>query len=81
MWNGLLSPNNLLEHNQYPWNLQFRWNIAGKSKVQKIFDGEMVIRTKPTNLLQIFCKIILNFKVTVKSIIDPDDNVKRSPLT
>ena len=40
----------------------------------KIFIGEMLIRTLPTSLLQIFCKIILNSKVIVKSIIDPDDN-------
>ena len=28
----------------------------------------------PTLLLQIFCKIILNFQVVVKNIKDPDDN-------
>ena len=47
---------------------------SGFSTIGKIFEGEMLIRTLPTTLLQIFCKIILNSKVIVKSIIDPDDN-------
>ena len=33
------------------------------------------MRTWLTTLLQIFCKIFLDFKVIVKSIIDPDDNL------
>ena len=33
----------------------------------------MLIRPLPTNLLQIFCIIILNFKSIIKSIISPDD--------
>ena len=44
-----------------------------KAKSEKIFDGEMSIRTLPTYLLQIFCKTILNFKVIVRSTIDPDN--------
>ena len=40
-------------------------------------DGEMLIRTLRTILLQIFCKIISYFKVIVKSILDPDDNFPR----
>ena len=36
----------------------------------QLLDGEMLIRTLPTNLLQSFCKIFLNSKVIVKSIID-----------
>ena len=40
----------------------------------KIFDEEISIRTLPTTLFQIFLKTILNFKVIVKSIIDPDNN-------
>ena len=46
--------------------------------LRKIFDGEVLIRTKPTTLLQIFCKIILYFKVIVKIIKDPDDNFCRN---
>ena len=42
--------------------------------VEKIFEGEMFIRTPYTTSLQAFCKIIGNFKVIVKSIIDPDDS-------
>ena len=57
---------------------QFWWNIAGKSKVGKVFDGEMLIRTLPITLLQIFCQIILNFKVIALSIIDPDDTLLNS---
>ena len=39
--------------------------------VRKVFDGEMLIRTLATTLLQIFCKIILNSNIIGKSIIDP----------
>ena len=49
-------------------------NLAGKSKVEKIFEGEMLFRTSQTTLLQMFYKIFLNSKVIIKSIIDPDDN-------
>ena len=31
-----------------------------------ISEGEMLFRTLPTTLLQIFCKIIFNFQVVVK---------------
>ena len=34
---------------------------------------EMLIRTPPTTLLQIFCEFMLNSKVILKSILDPDD--------
>ena len=51
---------------------QFRWNPKGKSIVTKIFDGEMFISILQTTLLQIFCKIILNFQVIFKSIKDPE---------
>ena len=40
-----------------------------------MFQEGMLIRTSPTTLLQIFCKIILNSQVIVKSIIDPDNNL------
>ena len=42
--------------------------------IGKLFEWEMLIRTLPTTLLQIFCKIILNSKIIVQSILDPDDN-------
>ena len=41
----------------------------------KLFEAEMLIRTLPTTLLQIFRKIIVNSKVIEKSIKDPDDNL------
>ena len=52
--------------------------LAGNSIVKKLFDGEMLIRTLPTTLLQIFCNIILNSKVIDENILDPDDNFERS---
>ena len=39
-----------------------------------MLEVEELIRTLPITLLQIFSKIILNPKVIVKSIIDPDGN-------
>ena len=33
----------------------------------------MIFRTLPITLLQIFCKIILNVKVIIKRVIEPDD--------
>ena len=46
--------------------------------MRKIFHGEMSISILSTTLFQIFCKIILNFTVIIKSIIDPDDNFQRN---
>ena len=43
------------------------------------FEGEMLTKTLPTTLLQIFCKIIPKSKVIVKSITDPDDNFWMKP--
>ena len=45
--------------------------------MREIFHGEMSIRILSTTLFQIFCKLILNFIVIVKSIIDPDNNFQR----
>ena len=50
--------------------------IPGKSIFREIFEGMIFYRTIPTTLLQIFCKIILNSKVIVKSIVVPDGNWK-----
>ena len=46
--------------------------------IGKIYEGEMLFQTSPATLLQIFCKIILNFQVIVRSIGGPDDNFWRS---
>ena len=35
--------------------------------------------TLPTSLLHIFFEIILKFQDIVRSITDPDDNLKRNP--
>ena len=60
-------------------------NIAGKSTERKTFDGEMLIPTLPTTLLEVFCIIILNFKVNVKRTTVSDnnfwENVTRETLT
>ena len=45
-----------------------------KSLIGKLFEGEMLFRTLPISLLQIFSKIILNSKDSAKGILDPDDN-------
>ena len=52
--------------------------FRGKSKVQKIFEGELFMRTLKITLLQIFSKIILNFRLIAKGIIGPDDNFWRN---
>ena len=44
----------------------------------KIFEEEILMGTFPTTLLQIFCEIILNSHIIVKSVLDPDDNFTRS---
>ena len=48
-------------------------NVASKSRVVKIFEREMIFRTLPITPFQIFCKIILNLKVNIKRVIEPDD--------
>ena len=47
----------------------------------KIFEEGMFLKTFSTTLLQIFCKISINSKVIIKSIIDPDDNCWRNSLS
>ena len=49
------------------WAESWRWK-----QVIKIFGGELIIRTPPTTLLQIFCKIFLNSHVL--NIIDQHGN-------
>ena len=44
-----------------------------KALVKEIFEAEMLMGKLLTILLQIICKQILNFKVIIKSIINPDD--------
>ena len=43
--------------------------------MKTIFDGEMLIMTLPTTLLENICKIIFNSKVIYKSITYPDDTL------
>ena len=38
----------------------------------KIFEGEMLISTKLTTLLEIFCELMLNSKVIFKNIVGQD---------
>ena len=49
--------------------------MSHKSKIRKMFNREMLIRTLPTTLLETFCLCILKSEVIDKSIIDPDDNI------
>ena len=53
---------------------QFLCNLVGKSKIEKLFEGEMLFRPSPTTLFQMFYKIFLNSKVIIKTTIDADDN-------
>ena len=53
---------------------QFLSNLEGKSRVRRIFDGEMFIQTLLTTLLEFFCKIILVYEVKVKST-EVSDNI------
>ena len=50
--------------------------LAKVMSVRRIFEGEMLFKILSTTLLQIFCKIIFDPKVFIKSIIDPDDNIQ-----
>ena len=51
--------------------------FQAKAYLGKLFECEILLRTLPTTLIQIFCKIILNFQDIVKSILDPYDNIMR----
>ena len=53
---------------------QFWSDLSCKSIIAKIFEGELLNRILQTTLLQIFCKIIFNSQVIVKSNFDADDN-------
>ena len=54
--------------------LQFWWNLADKSKVGEIFELVMLVKTFQTTLLQIPCKIDLNYKFIIKTISVPIKN-------
>ena len=56
---------------KYPDN--FDDIILHKRISQNIIEGEMLIKTQLTNSLQIFCELMHNSKVILKSIIGPDD--------
>ena len=56
----------------------YRWNLSREDIVEKIFEGEMLTRTPPTNPLEIFCETITNSKFIVQSILDPDDKFGRN---
>ena len=44
------------------------WNyLSDNSNIQKIFEGEMLIKIQRTTLLQIFCEFVINRKVIFKS--------------
>ena len=66
--NGLINPLMFAA----AWNLDEI--LQAKSKVSKTIEGGMLYKTLPTILFQIFFKNILNFKVIIKSIVDPDEN-------
>ena len=52
-----------------------------KSCRQNKFEGGMLLRKMPTTLFQIFCKIILNFKIVTKKTLQDDDIFQKNPLS
>ena len=65
-----------LLHPTDPRLSDIRWNLNSKSNIKKIFHRELVIRTIPTTLLEIFCDLI---KVIFKSMISPDESGIQDP--
>ena len=59
-------------------NLTILSKSYNESRAWKIFDREMLIKKLLTTPLQIFCKIILIFKVVIKSIKGRNDNILRN---
>ena len=57
---------------------QFWVKLPDQNIIEKIFKGEMLIRTLSKTLHQIFGKITLNFQLLGKIINDSDDNFKRN---
>ena len=49
-------------------------NLLCECILGKIFEVEMLIRTLPTTLVQILCKLISNSKVIVKINAETDEN-------
>ena len=54
------------QYSHRPKTARFWRNLASKSIVRKIFDVEMLIKSLPITILEIFFKIILNSKVITK---------------
>ena len=53
--------------------------LSKKTNIEKIFEGELFIRTFFTTLLQIFFKFMFYSKVISKSMTGPDDTRRVSP--
>ena len=51
------------------------WNFQGKIKEVKTFEGERLLGTSSSTLLEIFCKTIPKSIVIIKGFIDPEDNL------
>ena len=43
---------------------------------KKLEEGEMLIRSQPTTLLEVYCQFMLNSKDIVRSIIGPDSTIQ-----
>ena len=56
-----------------PITKSFLKYLPYKSRIWKRNQGGIFTRTQGTNLHQIFCEFMLNFKVVIKSMIDPDN--------
>ena len=57
---------------------QFWIYFSNKGIFWKIFEGEMLIRSQTTTLLQIFCELLLYSQVSFKSMKVADDTSKRN---
>ena len=44
---------------------EFWQHLLGEFVIGKEFEGDMIIRTLPTNLHQTFCKIIASFQIVL----------------
>ena len=51
--------------------------ISFRIEFQKIFEGEILVTTQPTILLQTFCEFSAHSKIIFKSVTNPDDTSQR----
>ena len=55
---------------------QYQQTLTSKGIFLKKIEREILSRTLPTILFQIYCEGVLNFKVIIRSIEDTDNNIQ-----